>query len=119
MARTVLIVDDDEDIRDILRMHCELSGYEVVAEAADGLQGYLLASRYRPALVFLDYKMPEMNGEEASTLIRAELPKTTIVAFTGQLDEKPGWADDFLSKDDVRKVSPLLARFLEIPGDPA
>ena len=112
-ARTVMIVDDEPDMREILKLHCELLGWNVVAEADDGVQAFLRAAEHQPAFVILDYKMPEMRGDEAAAKIRDVAPATTIVAFSAVLDERPPWADDYLSKDQISEMTPLLGRLLE------
>ena len=112
--RSVLIVDDDPDIRDVLRLHCELQGFPVIAEAANGREGVKLAELHHPTFVLLDYRMPGMDGEETATRIRAVHPEVKIIAFSGVLWERPSWADGFLAKDHIAEVSPLLGRFLEM-----
>lgn len=111
---SVVIVDDEEDIRDVLRLHCEIQGFPVVAEATDGVEAVRLVSEHRPAFVIMDYRMPNMSGEEAATHIRAVHPDVKIIAFSGVLDERPSWADDFLSKEQIAHITPLLGRFLEM-----
>lgn len=60
----LLVVDDEHDIRRMLRTVLEFEGYPV-SEAADGLEGLAqLRASTRPLIVLLDYKMPRMNGEE-------------------------------------------------------
>lgn len=112
-ARTVMIVDDEPDMREILKLHCELLGWSVVAEAGDGVQAFLRAAEHQPAFVILDYKMPQMRGDEAAARIREVAPSTTIVAFSAILDERPEWADDYLSKDQISEMTPLLGRLLD------
>ena len=112
--RSVLIVDDEPDVRDVLRLHCELQGFPVVAEAADGIEAVKLAELHQPTFVLLDYRMPGMDGEETATRIRAVHPDVKIIAFSGVLWERPSWADGFLAKDHIAEVSPLLGRFLEM-----
>lgn len=112
--RSVLIVDDDPDIRDVLRLHCELQGFPVVAEAANGRGGIELAELHRPSFVLLDHRMPGMDGEETATHIRAVHPEVKIIAFSGILWDRPSWADGFLAKDRIAEVSPALGRFLEM-----
>lgn len=112
--RSVLIVDDDPDMRDVLRLHCELQGFPVIAEAANGRDGVRLAELHRPTFVLLDFRMPGMDGEETATRIRAVHAEVKIIAFSGVLWERPSWADGFLAKDHIAEVSPLLGRFLEM-----
>lgn len=68
----LLVVDDDRDVRMMLRSLLELEGF-TVGEAGDGLEGLarLRASR-SPLIVLLDYKMPRMNGEEMLHAVRAD-----------------------------------------------
>lgn len=109
----VLIVDDDEDVRHTLRLLFEVEHYEVVAEAANGKDGLLLTLTHRPDIVLLDYKMPGvMDGAATAQCIREAAPDVKVVAFSGYLDEKPDWADAFLSKERIMQVAPLLEKLL-------
>ncbi len=120
IPNSVLIVDDEEDIRDVLRLHCELQGFPVVAEASDGSEAVEKALQHKPEFVILDYRMDEMDGDEAAARMRAADPEIKIVAFSGVLFERPDWADDFLSKEDIAKITPLLGRFLDLrPSRPS
>ena len=112
--KTVLIVDDEADVRDVLRLHCEIQGFPVVGEAADGGEAVLRVGELLPAFVILDYRMNEMDGDEAATRMRAIHPDVKIIAFSGVLSERPSWADDFLSKEQISQITPLLGRFLEM-----
>ncbi len=112
--RGVLIVDDDADIRELLRLHCELQGFPVIAEAASGRGGVELAELHKPTFVLLDYRMPFMDGEEAAARIRAVHPEVKIIAFSAILLERPTWADGFLTKDQIAELTPLLDRFVDM-----
>ena len=61
ITRTVLTVDDDEFVREILAAYLEDSGYEVL-QAENGLLGLETFRREKPDLVMLDLRMPEMDG---------------------------------------------------------
>ena len=111
---SVVIVDDEEDVRDVLRLHCEIQGFPVVGEAEDGEEAVELVKELHPTFVILDFKMRHMDGDEAATRIRAVDPGVKIIAFSGVLEERPTWADDFLSKVHIAQISPLLGRFLEM-----
>lgn len=111
-TRTVLIVDDDEEIRHVLRMLCEMEGFEVVGEASNGVEAVPIALHHQPAFVILDYLMPRMNGDDAAKLLRTMAPDAKIVAFSAVLDRKPEWSDSFLNKERVSEVAPLLERLI-------
>lgn len=111
---TVLIVDDEDDVRDVLRLHCEMQGFPVVGEAADGGEAVLRVGELLPAFVILDFLMADMDGDEAATRMRAIHPDVKIIAFSGVLTERPSWADDFLSKEQISQITPLLGRFLDM-----
>ena len=83
--RTVLIVDDDEEIRHVLRLMCEMEGFEVIGEAANGVEAVSMALHHQPGFVILDYLMPRLNGDEAARMLRAIAPETKIVAFSAIL----------------------------------
>jgi diguanylate cyclase (GGDEF)-like protein len=111
--RGVIIVDDDEDQREIIRLHCEFLGFKIVAEAANGIEAIELASQHLPTFVIMDQKMPRMDGDAAAAQIRDAVPGVTIVAFTAVLGEKPEWADEFLKKEEIAELTPLLGKLLD------
>jgi CheY-like chemotaxis protein len=83
-ARTVLVVDDADDLRMLLRSRMEgRRGLTVVGEAADGLAAVELASELQPDLVMLDLAMPRMDGLEALPLIRAAVPGVRVIVLSG------------------------------------
>ncbi len=68
-AKKILIVDDEQDLRDALRTKLESAGYEVI-EAIDGEDGYAKAELHKPHLILLDITMPKMNGHQVLNLLR-------------------------------------------------
>jgi CheY-like chemotaxis protein len=86
----ILIVDDEKDIRDIIRLKLEASGFEV-KEAADGMSGLKLAQESKPDIILLDVVMPKMDG----TAVLLELKKDErtrnikVYLFTGKGDPQP------------------------------
>ncbi len=80
----VLIAEDEALIRLDLKEMLEEEGYSVVGEAADGAQAVALAEELRPDLVFLDIKMPGMDGLEAAEQIagRRIAPVVILTAFS-------------------------------------
>ena len=83
MAATVLVVDDDESIRSLLRMHLSAAGYEVhVAE--DAIAAGYLVLRSPPDLIICDINMPHMDGFEFVAALKADttLPKIPVIFLT-------------------------------------
>ena len=111
-SRTVLIVDDDEEIRHVLRLMCEMEGFRVVGEATNGVEAVPMALNHQPAFVILDYLMPRLNGDETARMLRTIAPETKIVAFSAVLDSKPAWSDSYLNKERISEVAPLLERLI-------
>lgn len=84
----VLLADDVDEVRLLLRMNLTLDGrFAVVGEAADGSSTVALSASLRPDLVLLDVMMPGMQGLQAIPQIREYSPETKVVVLTG-LDAK-------------------------------
>jgi len=81
----ILLVDDEQDIRDILRLALTDAGYEVL-EAENGQQALDLFLEKRPPIVITDIKMPVMDGIQLLRRIKAEMPDTEVVMITGHGD---------------------------------
>jgi CheY-like chemotaxis protein len=109
---TVLVVDDDDEVRDALRLLFELDGFAVVGEATNGFDGVALARRHQPDFVVLDSVMPRLGREGTAEILRAVAPESRIVAFSAALEKLPSWADAFLNEDRVSKVAPLLTAMM-------
>ena len=85
MKPRILVVDDEASIRDTLRMILEYEGYEVI-QAATGEDGVRLIERESPDLVFLDIKMPGMDGLEVLQKVRHLADTTPIVVISGHVE---------------------------------
>ena len=70
-AKTVLVVDDEQDILDLVRFRLEHDGYSVIS-ASDGQTGLALAQSERPDLCILDVMMPKLTGLEVLAHLRAD-----------------------------------------------
>ena len=81
-AKRILIVDDSEVVREIVRKFLEKSGYLVCGEAANGADAITKARATKPDLIVMDLVMPGINGIEATSVIRTTMPKVPIIAFT-------------------------------------
>lgn len=109
MAASVLIVEDDHNIAELLQMYLEKEGYAVTI-AADGGQGLAIFRALSPNLVLLDVMMPVMDGWAVCKAIRAE-SQTPIIMLTakGETSDKvnglKGGADDYITKPfEMREV---------------
>jgi two-component system nitrogen regulation response regulator NtrX len=78
----VLVVDDEEAVRSSLRMIFEYEGYEVLL-AANGPAGLRMAEQEAPDLVFLDIKMPQMDGLEVLKRLKGQEPAPPVVVLSG------------------------------------
>ena len=83
MSQRILIVEDTEDNRQIIRDLLSSVGYELI-EAEDGAAGVALAQSEHPDLILMDIQLPQVDGYEATRRIRAvpELAKVPIIAVT-------------------------------------
>ncbi len=111
-SRSVLIVDDEEDLHLVLQVMLENRGFDVVGGATNGVRAISMAMRHQPAIVVLDQAMPGVTGEQAAPLLRRVAPDAKIVAFSAQLEEKPVWADAFLPKTQVVELGDVLEAFV-------
>ncbi|HYD99665.1 MAG TPA: PAS domain S-box protein [Alphaproteobacteria bacterium] len=84
-AATILVVDDDPDIRRVLVDSLDMLGYRVV-EAADGPSGLAALDSAPPDLLMVDFAMPGMNGAEVARAARARHPGLPIVFASGYAD---------------------------------
>jgi len=83
MQKRILVIEDTEDNRQIIRDLLTSVGYELI-EATDGAEGVAIAQSQRPDLILMDIQLPVIDGYEATRRIRAipELAKVPIIAVT-------------------------------------
>ena len=112
MAKSILIVEDDNNIADLLRLYLEKEGYQATI-AADGTQGIDLYRKLRPDLVLLDVMMPGVDGWGVLRAIRQD-SQTPVIMLTakGETTDKVSGlkqgADDYITKPFEMKE--VLAR---------
>lgn len=117
--RTILVVDDEREIVDLLRSYLERDGYRVLA-AYDGRQALEIARREHPDLMILDLMLPEVDGWEVCRQVRATSPMPIIMltARDEETDKLVGLelgADDYITKpfsprEVVARVRAVLRR---------
>src|SRR4051812_21016608 len=125
----VLVVDDMDDIRQVVRLTLELDGrYDVVGEATDGIEAIDQARELQPDVVLLDRTMPRLGGLEALPEVRSVAPAAAVILYTAESDEQlrqaavAAGAVDALSKDASISqlgtvVADALVRAAENDGD--
>lgn len=85
----IVLVDDEKILRLGLRMTLEgIPGITVVAEASNGQEAVAMVEQYRPAIVFMDIRMPELDGIQATKAIKRSVPETRVIMFTAIEDEE-------------------------------
>lgn len=113
MAKTVLIVEDERPIVEILKFNLKREGYEVL-EALDGKTGLELGKTRDPDLILLDVMLPEMNGFEVCAALRDFGSAVPIIMLTAREEESDkvfgleAGADDYITKPFSMRE--LLAR---------
>jgi len=109
MSRRILVVEDQEDNRRIVRDLLTRSGYEIV-EATTGEEGVILAETQRPDLILMDIQLPMIDGYEATRRIKANpaLHHIPIIAVTSYA----------LSGDDVKALAAGCNDYVAKPFSP-
>jgi DNA-binding response OmpR family regulator len=112
MTQTILVVDDEAKLRDLIRVYLEQDGYRVV-EAGQGREALYVARVEKPDLIILDLMMPEMGGYEFMRAFSKEA-ETPVIILTAKVEDQDKilglelGADDYVTKPfNVRE---LLAR---------
>ena len=119
MPATVLVVEDEQKIRDLVRSYLEREGLSVVTTGS-GAEALTLHADVAPDLVVLDLRLPDVSGESVATEIRryAETPILMLTAKSAEADRVAGLelgADDYLTKpfsprELVLRVKAILRR---------
>ncbi len=87
MPPTIILADDHSVVRQGIRILLERENFEVVGEAANGMEAVSLAEKYQPDVAILDLVMPVMSGITAIGQIRTISPRTKIVLLTMHTEE--------------------------------
>ncbi len=123
---TVLVVEDERDIQDLVEFNLRQSGYRVL-KAADGLDGLRLAQSEKPDLVVLDLMLPGMDGKEVCRRLKQgestrTIPILMLTALAEETDRIIGFeigADDYLTKPfSPRELSLRIQAILRRTAEP-
>lgn len=125
IKRKILIVEDENPIRFLLRENLEYEGYEVI-EAATGVEGLEMAERSGPDLILLDLMLPNMSGMEVCKRLRSTgntVPVIMLTSRSQQMDKVIGLkagADDYITKPfDILELTARIEALLRRTGKPA
>jgi two-component system phosphate regulon response regulator PhoB len=104
----VLIVDDDDVIRSLLRLTLPDEGYDLV-EAQDGGQALQITEARQPALVLLDWRMPGLSGADVLTALKQRHPDVPVIVLTAEPEAKVRTQAESLGADVfmAKPFSPL------------
>ena len=108
----ILIVDDEDDIREFISYNLRREGYEVYM-ASNGVEAIEQASALRPHLILLDMMMPIMDGRQACEKMR-QMPelKDTMILFLSAVQEEQCQIDSYLAGADDYITKPVSMRVL-------
>jgi len=127
MAQTILVVDDEKKLRDMLRVYLEQEGYRVV-EAGNGREALYVARCEKPDLIILDLMMPEMGGYEFMRIFTKEAD-TPVIMLTAKVEDQDKivglglGADDYVTKpfnvqELIARVRTVLRRMQKAAAQP-
>jgi DNA-binding response OmpR family regulator len=127
MTQTILVVDDERKLREMIRIYLEQEGYRAV-EAGNGREALFVAREEKPDLIILDLMMPEMGGYE---FIRAwsKEAETPIIVLTAKVEDGDKilglelGADDYVTKpfnvrELIARVRAVLRRSQKVSVEP-
>ena len=84
----ILLVDDNDVTREVLRVILRSEGYNVVGEATDGGTGLDMAVKLRPHLIMLDVVMPKVSGKDILPRLRELVPDACVLMVTASKDQE-------------------------------
>jgi len=123
MARTILVVDDEQQLRTLVQAYLTQEGFRVVT-AADGQEALFVARHEKPDLIILDLMMPEMDGYEFMRVYSKER-QTPVIILTAKVEENDRvlglelGADDYVTKPfSMRELAARVRAVLRRAGSP-
>ena len=114
MSKTILIIDDEEDVKDIAQMGLEMAADWNVITASSGKEGLTLAASTQPEVILLDLMMPEWDGKETLQHLKANQSTSSIPVILMTAKTQSAIATE-LSELDLAGVITKPFRPLELP----
>ena len=123
----ILIIDDESEVREVLRLHLESANYNVI-EATDGEEGVNMmksgSNLLQVGMIICDIRMPKVNGIEAIDFLKKNAPSIPIIVVTGYPDSdlavsllKKGVKDYMVKPIEKAKLLEKVAEVLAAPQD--
>lgn len=118
--RTILVVDDDKNLRRLYKEELEAEGYRIVL-ATNGRQALDFVFREKPDLIIMDIRMPEMDGLEAMVRILREhgqMPVILNTAYSSYQDNFLTWAADgyMIKSSELEPLKEKIKEVLQLRG---
>lgn len=119
MSKRVLVAEDFDDVRKMMKVFFEHDGYEVL-EAADGYEAVQMAVTEQPDLIIMDIAMPVMDGIQATTAIRqhehmSEVPIVAVTAYADFYYNRAldvGCTDVVAKPVDLSQLQPVINAYI-------
>jgi len=114
MAKKVLVIDDEPDFIDAVRMRLEANGYEVIS-STDGRDGLDKAKKERPDAILLDLVMPELNGFAVLTSLKSDMKTRGIpvIILTAKTETEYALDAGKLGANDYLVKPPSMQKIVE------
>lgn len=119
MKETVLIIDDEEELRNLLTTLLKLEGYQVF-QASSGREGMLIAEKEEPAVIISDVRLPDISGLSLLPRFKEQNPRAEVLVLTayGTIEDgvqaiKEGAFDYITKGDEDNKIVPVVQRAME------
>jgi DNA-binding NarL/FixJ family response regulator len=109
----VLVVDDDPDIRLLIRVTLESAGYWVIGEAENGAAAIWQTFKLNPTIIVMDEQMPHLTGRQATYFINEVRPETKVVVVSAVFNDAPEWGAAFVSKFRIPELPEALDRLFD------
>ena len=109
----LLIADDDDRTTMVLRDSLPAFGFDIVGSARNGIEAGEQAARLRPEVVLMDMRMPEVDGMEATVLVKAQDPRTQVVILTAFSEKDSKWAAEFMGAASLLEKDASLEELVD------